>query len=217
MTSHTVKGENQRRQIMDTAIRLFARKGYSATGMREISLEAGVNLAMINYYFGSKANLLKKIMEDFFDRFQAIIKRSFDQELTVQNLEEIIRSYVKDLTILCRDNTDLMKVTVTEFPIDIPEIAEFKGQQMKNIINELLVYKIIPVLEKQSNQRFIPSISGPALGGMIVMHFLLRPIVESLFCYKFENDFYDYFPDYISSIFLFGTIGDKAARLGVQG
>jgi AcrR family transcriptional regulator len=48
-------------QIIETAERLFADKGFDATSVRDIAEEAGVNVAMISYYFGSKEKLLESL------------------------------------------------------------------------------------------------------------------------------------------------------------
>ena len=48
--------------IMDVAEKLFAEKGIDATSTRAIVSEAGVNLAAINYHFGSKEGLLKAVI-----------------------------------------------------------------------------------------------------------------------------------------------------------
>ena len=44
--------------ILDTAERLFAGRSFSSVSLREITAEAGVNLAAVNYHFGSKDALL---------------------------------------------------------------------------------------------------------------------------------------------------------------
>ena len=49
-------------RILDTAERLFAEKGYSATSLRHIIGEAGVNLAAIHYHFHTKEDLLEAIV-----------------------------------------------------------------------------------------------------------------------------------------------------------
>lgn len=46
-----------RQRIMDAAERLFSEEGFAATSLRQITAEAGVNLAAVNYHFGSKENL----------------------------------------------------------------------------------------------------------------------------------------------------------------
>jgi AcrR family transcriptional regulator len=63
-------------QILSTAERLFSTKGFDGTSVRDIADEAGVNIAMISYYFGSK----EKLMEALFEQ------RSNDTRLQVENL-----------------------------------------------------------------------------------------------------------------------------------
>jgi len=48
-------------QILLSAEKLFAEKGFSGTSVRDIADEAGVNVAMISYYFGSKEKLLEAL------------------------------------------------------------------------------------------------------------------------------------------------------------
>ena len=47
--------------IMDSAEALFAENGFAGTSVRDIADKAGVNLAMISYYFGSKEKLLESL------------------------------------------------------------------------------------------------------------------------------------------------------------
>lgn len=55
-----VYGEKQL-QIMEVAEALFSENGFNGTSVRDIAEKAGVNLAMISYYFGSKDKLLEAI------------------------------------------------------------------------------------------------------------------------------------------------------------
>lgn len=50
-------------RILDSAEKLFALKGYHNTSLREITSTAMVNLASVNYHFGSKEKLLKSVFE----------------------------------------------------------------------------------------------------------------------------------------------------------
>ena len=50
-------------QILDVAERLFADRGFHATPLRDITSEAGANLASVNYHFGSKEALLEAVLE----------------------------------------------------------------------------------------------------------------------------------------------------------
>ena len=49
-----------RARILDAAERLFMAHGYDGTSMRQITGEAGVNLAAVNYHFGSKEALIQE-------------------------------------------------------------------------------------------------------------------------------------------------------------
>ncbi|TCZ74826.1 TetR/AcrR family transcriptional regulator [Flaviaesturariibacter aridisoli] len=51
-------------QIIRTAEALFAQKGYDGASVRDIAEAAGVNSAMISYYFGSKEGLIKALFEE---------------------------------------------------------------------------------------------------------------------------------------------------------
>jgi len=50
-------------QILDTAEDLFAENGYAAISIRRIADKAGVNPALVHYYFGNKKSLLQQVME----------------------------------------------------------------------------------------------------------------------------------------------------------
>ncbi len=51
-----------KQKILDTAELAFAEHGYSATSLRTITREAGVNLASVNYHFRSKEELFKALL-----------------------------------------------------------------------------------------------------------------------------------------------------------
>ncbi len=53
----------RRETIIESAIRLFSNKGFDGTSVREIAADAGVNVAMINYYFESKEKLFESVVE----------------------------------------------------------------------------------------------------------------------------------------------------------
>lgn len=49
-------------RLLDVAERLFAREGIGETSLRALTSEAGVNLAAVNYHFGSKAGLVSAVL-----------------------------------------------------------------------------------------------------------------------------------------------------------
>ena len=74
-----VDHEERRRQIADALVRTAAARGLHAAGMREVAAEAGVSLRLVQYYFGTKEELLLAAMQQlaaqFSDRVLARIQR----------------------------------------------------------------------------------------------------------------------------------------------
>ena len=58
----TDSGEMQSR-LLDTAEALFAEHGFAATPVRQVAEQAGVNPALVHYYFDNKAGLLKAVLD----------------------------------------------------------------------------------------------------------------------------------------------------------
>ena len=86
-------------RILDVAECLFADFGFAATSLRDITSEAGVNLAAVNYHFGSKEALLSALMER---RFLPVNERRLAllDELEASagsagpKLEDIVRAFL---------------------------------------------------------------------------------------------------------------------------
>ncbi|HEV9038682.1 MAG TPA: TetR family transcriptional regulator [Puia sp.] len=53
---------DKREHILIEAEKLFGERGFDGTSVRDIAQNAGVNLAMISYYFGSKEKLLESLV-----------------------------------------------------------------------------------------------------------------------------------------------------------
>jgi AcrR family transcriptional regulator len=64
-----VDHEERRQQIADALLRTAAVRGLHATGMREVAAEAGVSLRLVQYYFGTKEELLLAGMQQLAARF----------------------------------------------------------------------------------------------------------------------------------------------------
>ncbi len=82
-----VDHEERRRQISDALLRTAATRGLHATGMREVAAEAGVSLRLVQYYFGTKEELLLAAMQhlatQFAGRAMARISRLKETETPV--------------------------------------------------------------------------------------------------------------------------------------
>ena len=83
-----------RERLLDTAEKLFARKGFEAVSVREITSAAGCNLAAVNYHFGGKEKLYEAVLsERWRDRarrmLQPMEELSQQEEITP---EQVVRT-----------------------------------------------------------------------------------------------------------------------------
>ena len=82
-------------KILDAAEELFSEKGFAETSLRNITTKAGVNLAAVNYHFGSKKSLIHAVFSRYLDPFSI----QFDQHIKSltpeqKNLEFLLRLIV---------------------------------------------------------------------------------------------------------------------------
>lgn len=84
-------------KIMKVALGIFARKGYNGSSVRDIAQASNVNLAMINYYFGSKLQLLEAIFENMAEVSKEQIDSFIvnDKLSPIQKLDNVIDGYVR--------------------------------------------------------------------------------------------------------------------------
>lgn len=90
-------------RILDAAEVLFAERGFAETSLRTITSTAGVNLAAVNYHFGSKKALIQAVFERFLDPLVEDIncrleKFSQDPEsITVEALLRVLSASVYEV------------------------------------------------------------------------------------------------------------------------
>ncbi len=73
-------------RILDSAEQLFAEKGFAETSLRMITTRAKVNLAAVNYHFGSKKDLIQAVFARFLNPFSQKLDKELD--LLVENNSE---------------------------------------------------------------------------------------------------------------------------------
>src|ERR1700704_1166717 len=73
MSSRAVQAERTRQQILQTAQRLFAERGYDATSLQMIADELGLTKAAVYYHFPAKADILHEAMLPGIKRLEAML------------------------------------------------------------------------------------------------------------------------------------------------
>jgi AcrR family transcriptional regulator len=85
-------------RILDSAEQLFAEKGFAETSLRMITTRAKVNLAAVNYHFGSKKDLIQAV----FARFLTPFTQRLDKELDLVVAEKSEPSFQDVLGVLAK-------------------------------------------------------------------------------------------------------------------
>ncbi|HEY8935183.1 MAG TPA: TetR/AcrR family transcriptional regulator [Cyclobacteriaceae bacterium] len=117
-------------KIKEAARVVFTRKGYAAARTRDIAEEAGINLALLNYYFRSKEKLFDIIMMENVQRFIVGAKEILADEETglKEKTEKIAMRYI-DMLIL---NPDLPLFILSELRTNPDQLIDKMG--LKNVI-----------------------------------------------------------------------------------
>jgi AcrR family transcriptional regulator len=87
---------DKKSRIIDVAVELFSRNGFEGTSMRDLATAAGVNIAMINYYFGTKEKLFEAIVASGSNLFRGMMEELLeDKNLSaMQRLEKIVEYHI---------------------------------------------------------------------------------------------------------------------------
>jgi AcrR family transcriptional regulator len=83
-----MSGKNQedipKERLLDEAEALFARKGFHAVSVREITSAAGCNLAAVNYHFGTKENLYLEVFRTRWISRATRLREYYEKSLSAQ-------------------------------------------------------------------------------------------------------------------------------------
>jgi len=119
--------EEKRRQILDAAVRVFARTGYHDSRVGDIAKDAGVAYGLVYHYFESKDAVLEAVFRETWGRLLAAIN---EVERSQQPAPEQLRLVTKIVLRTWRDDPDLVRLLVREITRsphlqrEIDEIAE---------------------------------------------------------------------------------------------
>jgi AcrR family transcriptional regulator len=88
--------KDKREHIISKAVELIAEKGFEGTTIRDLANKADVNVAMVNYYFGTKEKLFEALVEKralFMSQFieNVISNKSLKP---IEQLDQIIEGYI---------------------------------------------------------------------------------------------------------------------------
>lgn len=134
------KGEKTKQKVMDAAVSLFNVKGFSGTSIRAIAEKAGVNVALISYYFGNKQGLLEKLMIDFLEGYTKIIEDGYN-ELDESSPKASLFNVLRNLIKYQQKNHHLARFVHREVTLDstlVRELMMTYFMKEKHYLNEII-------------------------------------------------------------------------------
>jgi len=157
-------------KIKDAARRIFTKKGFLATTIRDIATEADINVASINYYFRSKENLFAFIMDEtikkLFDKIEPVLN---DEDTSVTEKIELCVGYYIDQVL---ENPDFIFFMVSEVMGGLTKLPMISN--MKLLVNSHFTRQLRE-LKTNGDINFHPVNLLWNITGMIMSPFLSRP------------------------------------------
>ncbi len=124
------KEQSTENKIIEVARNIFVTKGFNGCTTRQIAAEAGMNVALVNYYFRSKDKLFQMIFQSISDEFICPMLDTFIKDLP---LEEKIRAFIeKEYEFL---------QTYPDIPLFL--ISELKNNQNINLGTQSTLEKVM--------------------------------------------------------------------------
>ena len=177
--------KNTEEVILAAAKKVFMQKGKAGARMHEIAEEAGINKALLHYYFRSKDRLFETVFKETFDDFMPKIYEvmSSDQPL-FKKIRIFVESYIDLLTI----NPYIFSFVLSELnsnPDNIVEIMDrvtgiisknYPGKFIKQIKEAIKEKEIIPLDPRDLIINIL---------ALSVFPFIAKPIMLGIF---FQND-----------------------------
>jgi AcrR family transcriptional regulator len=87
-------GRDTRSRLRELALEMFAEQGYEKTSLREIAERLGVTKAALYYYFKSKEDIVRSLIEDYVAELDELIDWAKNQPRTADTRAEIVRRYL---------------------------------------------------------------------------------------------------------------------------
>lgn len=196
-----------RARIAAAAEALFAARGYDGTAIRDIAKKAGVNGAMIHYYFASKDGLYRAILEAAASKVRALlVDTSSGEGSTSDRLTGFVNAYAEYIL----NHPNLARILYREMLTGGKHIMQVA--QKYAVTNYTILRNTIAEGVKRGELRPIDVELAPiSLMGMVVIFQFLRPFISvALRKTEYDDRFVDRIAAHTIDLFLNGVVSDRA-------
>ena len=140
---HERDAARSRKAILDAAERLFAERGYEATSLTDVGQHAGVSRGTPGYFFGSKSELWRAVLERCFSEARTAVIEGRDRAMGSQEspdviLASVVRDYFDFLSARPNFIRLMERQALGDGPEEYPDVARAAGQvSLAAIVAEL--------------------------------------------------------------------------------
>ena len=169
---------DKKAHILDVAMQLFAEKGFEGSSIRDLAARAGVNVAMVNYYFGSKEKLFESMVAQKASYTRGVLDEIVKNTTLsdIEKIDAVIDTYVDRLFT----NRVFHRVIHQELMLSQRESLQ---QSIADIIfpNSLLIKEILEEGTRKGNFKKVdPPLVIATLVGTINQVLLSRKMCNKL-------------------------------------
>lgn len=165
-------------KIKNAARTVFHKNGYAATRTRDIAEEAGVNLALLNYYFRSKEKLFDIIMAETLEIFFESLASVFNDQNST--LEEKIDLLVEKYLELLKTQPEIPGFILSEIQKNAKGLVHH--MHLRDIVIKSYLFK--QIRERMGDSVFSENFmiqNMMNIIGLIVFPFIGRPMLNEIF------------------------------------
>lgn len=175
-----VRKDNTEQKILDAAHDVFVRKGMDGSRMQEIANEAGINKALLHYYFRTKEKLFEAIFRQVFKQVFPEIKEFIFSEVPI---ELKIGGFIEKYMDLLLKNPYLPMFILKEINRDPEFLASVIKSQGVNPSEVFLMFE--KEMEKGTLRRMNPKDLLINILALSIFPVAGRPLMTVMF---FDND-----------------------------
>ena len=174
-------------QILDAAYRIILQKGKAGSRMQEIADEAGVNKALLHYYFRSKDKIYTAVMQRIIRELLKTVAGNLD---FTSPFEDLIRSFVKYHIRTLRKNRKLIPFFFSELQFNNRELAALLNNALtRDDMNlpDQFYKRTLQAIEDREIREIEPLQLLMNVISLNVFYFLAMPAFSTIFDLTEEN------------------------------
>lgn len=169
-------------RILSAAEDLFARSGFAGASLRQVTASANVNLAAVNYHFGSKENLINELFKRRLDELTAERTKALNKALATKpvSLESILEAFVAPALHLASDRgggQSFVRLLARAFAEQDQRLRRFVSDNYGHVLKEFAkaIHQFVPELQKEDLYWRLDFVSGALTYAMSDFGMIKKP------------------------------------------